>query len=97
MLKQVDCGGPCPTVGCPTCSDGIQNGGELGVDCGGPMGCRSCKSCLDPMGSPAFAAAVANMTVGGRGLTHGSTRSGECSRLVVVGGRGVVEGDEGLR
>ena len=30
----VDCGGPCDP--CPTCSDGIQNQGELGVDCGGP-------------------------------------------------------------
>ena len=29
-----DCGGPCPP--CPTCSDGIQNGGEEGIDCGGP-------------------------------------------------------------
>ena len=30
----VDCGGPCKP--CPTCSDGIQNQGELGIDCGGP-------------------------------------------------------------
>ena len=29
-----DCGGPCAP--CPTCSDGIQNQGELGIDCGGP-------------------------------------------------------------
>ncbi len=30
----VDCGGPCPA--CPTCSDNMQNQGEMGVDCGGP-------------------------------------------------------------
>ncbi len=30
----VDCGGPCGD--CPTCSDGIQNQGELKIDCGGP-------------------------------------------------------------
>lgn len=30
----VDCGGPCGV--CPSCSDGIQNQGELDVDCGGP-------------------------------------------------------------
>lgn len=30
----VDCGGPCKA--CSTCSDGVQNQGELGVDCGGP-------------------------------------------------------------
>lgn len=34
----VDCGGPCKP--CPTCSDGIQNQGELGIDCGGP--CPPC-------------------------------------------------------
>ncbi len=30
----VDCGGPCGT--CSSCSDGLQNQGELGIDCGGP-------------------------------------------------------------
>jgi len=30
----VDCGGSCAP--CPTCSDGIENQGELGIDCGGP-------------------------------------------------------------
>jgi len=29
-----DCGGPCSP--CASCSDGIQNQGELGIDCGGP-------------------------------------------------------------
>jgi len=39
---------------CPTCSDGIQNGGELGVDCGGldcpacPSACRSSANFADP-------------------------------------------------
>ena len=32
----------------PTCSDGIQNGDELGVDCGGTYpGCPSCQTCSD--------------------------------------------------
>lgn len=30
----------------PTCSDGIQNGGEAGVDCGGPCGVP-CQTCSD--------------------------------------------------
>lgn len=30
----VDCGGPCGQ--CPSCSDGLQNQGELDIDCGGP-------------------------------------------------------------
>jgi|APSaa5957512622_1039677.scaffolds.fasta_scaffold02790_5 hypothetical protein len=30
----VDCGGPCDA--CATCSDGVQNQGEVGIDCGGP-------------------------------------------------------------
>ena len=29
----------------PTCFDGVQNQGELGVDCGGP--CRPCGTCFD--------------------------------------------------
>lgn len=33
------------TVNCPTCSDGVQNGGEAGVDCGGS--CPACPSCSD--------------------------------------------------
>ena len=30
----------------PTCSDGVQNGDEIGIDCGGPD-CVSCESCDD--------------------------------------------------
>ncbi len=33
-------------VGCPTCSDGIQNGNETEVDCGGPD-CQACPTCND--------------------------------------------------
>jgi len=37
--------GTCWNGTCATCSDGIQNEGELGVDCGGP--CPACPSCAD--------------------------------------------------
>lgn len=47
-------GGVCVgTPSCPTCSDGIQNQGELVVDCGGP--CSPCQGCL-PAGAVAFGA-----------------------------------------
>ena len=38
-----ECGGPCDA--CPTCSDGVWNGDEVGTDCGGPN-CTAC-SCSD--------------------------------------------------
>ena len=44
---------------CPTCSDGLRNGGEEGVDCGGP--CRGCEiycstneSCGIPRWGPGY-------------------------------------------
>lgn len=38
----VDCGGPC--TACSTCSDGMQNQGEIGIDCGGPCPSLECTS-----------------------------------------------------
>jgi len=31
---------------CPTCDDGVQNGGELDIDCGGPN-CEPCSNCTN--------------------------------------------------
>jgi len=52
----IDCGGPCPNV-CPNCSDGVQNGPEVGVDCvigdvqyfeeDGVTICPQCPTCED--------------------------------------------------
>ncbi len=34
------------SAGCPTCTDGIQNGNETGIDCGG-TDCSACPTCTD--------------------------------------------------
>lgn len=57
----------------PSCSDGFQNGQELGVDCGGP--CRPCRSC-----SPGLLKSFGpEYAIEGSGTEHMSIRPVHCA------------------